>query len=114
MVQILSTEISFRCLGEIPPTGVGGWFRSFLQKSRSVAWEKSHQRELVDGSDPFYLKQQPTKLLPGIQPLLNQTRCILTTCTGICTGLPQLIDSSLNQYLWIILSNKVLAVVHQQ
>src|SRR3981189_1520259 len=37
----------------IPPTAVGGWFRSFLQLTPTHAL-KSHQRQLVDCSDPFY------------------------------------------------------------
>jgi len=38
----------------IPPTAVGGCFRSFLQQ-RSAVVLKSHQRQLLDGSSPHYL-----------------------------------------------------------
>src|ERR1700754_2319821 len=65
-------------VGPIPPTAVGGWFRSFLPcgpptcrpNPTNGSWwmvqilstlrpanvsAQSHQRQLVDGSDPFYL-----------------------------------------------------------
>jgi len=35
---------------EIPPTAVGGLFRSFLQRNLARATLKSHQRQLVDCS----------------------------------------------------------------
>src|SRR6201991_2329551 len=64
-------------VGPIPPTAVGGWFRSFLpcgpptcrSNPTNGSWwmvqilstwrsvnlsAQSHQRQLVDGSDPFY------------------------------------------------------------
>src|SRR5258705_4588005 len=37
-----------------PPTEVGGWFRSLLQQLIGTKALESHQRKLVDGSDPFY------------------------------------------------------------
>src|SRR5262249_30042626 len=65
---------------EIPPTAVGGWFRSFLptdglslrnpangswwivqilSTSRKQACMKSDERQLVGGSDPFYEERRP-------------------------------------------------------
>ena len=51
------------------------------------------------------------------KPFLVLTSLLLLACASSLIAqkrLPQLIESSFNQYLWIILSNKVLAVVHQQ
>src|SRR5438876_8236926 len=45
----------------IPPTAVGGWFRSCLQESCTET-HKSHQRQLVDGSSPTYRKHALQKL----------------------------------------------------
>jgi hypothetical protein len=39
-------------LSSIPPTAVGGWFKSGLQEGRSSP--ESHQRQLVDGSGPTF------------------------------------------------------------
>jgi len=41
--------------GKIPLTEVSGWFRYFLLEVKQEAPSKSHQRQLVDGSDPIYL-----------------------------------------------------------
>src|SRR6266496_2716687 len=57
MFQILSTENWARCT-KMPPTAVGGWFRSFLQRTGPAA-QKSHPRQWVDGSDPFYRELGP-------------------------------------------------------
>src|SRR6266496_14074 len=79
MIQILSTENWARCTKipptavggwfrsflqnwarctKMPPTAVGGWFRSFLQRTGPAA-QKSHPRQWVDGSDPFYRELGP-------------------------------------------------------
>ena len=39
---------------KIPPTAVGGWFRSFLLRRQLGVSFKSHPRQWVDGSDPLY------------------------------------------------------------
>src|SRR6266403_2177887 len=54
MVQIQPTYEHPPVL-EIPPTGVGGWFRSNLHTS-THRFLKSHPREWVDGSDPTYIR----------------------------------------------------------
>src|SRR5262249_27090574 len=51
-VQILSTKTRPLRL-RMPPTAVGGSFRSFLQK-RARFVSECHQRQLVVRSDPFY------------------------------------------------------------
>ena len=52
MVQIPSTRGN-GFFPEIPPTGVGGLFRSLL-RGEMVSSPKSHPRQWVDCSDPFY------------------------------------------------------------
>src|SRR5881397_2555283 len=54
MVQIQPTRDHAPVL-EIPPTGVGGWFRSNLHAT-THRFLKSHPREWVDGSDPTYTR----------------------------------------------------------
>ena len=60
MVQIQPTKLEFEIL-TIPPTAVGGWFRSNLP-SLSSKFSQSHQQQLVDGSDPTY-PSWPSKFL---------------------------------------------------
>src|ERR1700752_1587017 len=38
MVQILSTQKATQRLVQIPPTAVGGWFRSFLISNQVLRW----------------------------------------------------------------------------
>src|SRR6188474_2356799 len=54
MVQIPPTTQGWRGTRGIPPTAVGGWFRSRLPLRAGVELEESHQRQLVNGSDPAY------------------------------------------------------------
>jgi len=86
MFQILSTTDSHLRKAINPPTGVGGWFRFFLQQTHTYeSYEshptgvggngseffstathtyesyESHQRELVDGFRFFYNRLTPTK-----------------------------------------------------
>src|SRR5260370_32326684 len=46
---------------EIPPTAVGGLFRSNLRRTRLSETAESHQRQLVDCSDPTYDGQDSPK-----------------------------------------------------
>jgi hypothetical protein len=49
---------------EIPPTAVGGSFKSFLQTDSSSAVLKSRQRQLADPSSPFYKRTSKPILIP--------------------------------------------------
>jgi len=51
IVQFLSRNVPTSTTQEIPSTAVDGLFRFFLQTHRAAP-KKSHQRQLVDGSDP--------------------------------------------------------------
>src|SRR2546426_11574754 len=53
-----TTEIGRENSG-IPPTGVGGWFRSNLHARTNRVLE-SHQRKLVDDSDPASETKRPS------------------------------------------------------
>src|SRR6266481_966949 len=57
------TYTSTHLVLEIPPTGVGGWFRSNLHASTHRVLE-SHPREWVDGSDPTYQRARSAFLNP--------------------------------------------------
>jgi hypothetical protein len=48
---------------KIPPTAVGGSFRSFLLQAPLKSFQ-SHQRQLVDRSDPFYSKRLSNPSIP--------------------------------------------------
>jgi hypothetical protein len=74
MVQVLSIKAS--CEISIPPTGVGGWFKSFLLKP--AAKYQSRQRELADGSGPDYLSRSMNRSDLKYPP---------TAVSGIKTGL---------------------------
>src|SRR5262249_5549114 len=53
-LQVLSTKNRHQPNCRIPPTAVGGSFKSFLQKIATSQHAESHQRQLVVPSSPFY------------------------------------------------------------
>jgi hypothetical protein len=83
VINAASRPATRDCAGkvEIPPTAVGGWFRSDLQTSTNRILE-SHQRKLVDCSDPAYIRARteflnPTNCRCGIWSFLRMTFCRL-------------------------------------
>jgi hypothetical protein len=69
-----STEV------EIPPTAVGGFFRSRLQQSW-LETPESHQRELVDFSDPTYNENGSTEGKSHQRQLVDSFRSNLRSST---------------------------------
>ena len=67
---------------EIPPAEVGGWFQIQPTKRRAATIYESHQRKLVDGSDPTCSRLRPMKL-----------RSPLYTLGPALGGIPKFSDS---------------------
>jgi hypothetical protein len=53
IVQVLFYNTAPPLVSRIPPTAVGGWFKSFLRTQTRYEISEYHQRQLVDCSSPF-------------------------------------------------------------